>query len=732
MMPSVLAGEACAAAHGCCSTSNTCRPLPACRLRQRAPSIRSATARALDSLSALLGHAITGPSASESVAQSEELAGRLLRQLVQQAAGEEDGSSDVVGASKSAIQGLLLAAPARQGPKKQLPSACQADRLASSSLLANTVPTEADDLPARSWTWAVLCELLAASPEEQQPLAQELLVGAAGSHPQHALRLDLLVAAAAGEPALPAAAGSSSGALDAKLAGGLLGRCVQAAAAGSPAWASLVAALLGRLWRQPQSQVLVALLSQLSGHFGPPRSRELLAAVQARLAEVQAEQQRQRRQQQQQQEGQQEGQQQEEGREQQHKEEGREQQQQQQQQQEEHQQQEEGRELYDALAPLLVVKVLPLAAFDDLQQPWLYPAPPQQRQQQGAPAAGEPVATQLAQMMQDVRQGRPVRQLAAELYGRLSPAATLGSACSGAAQAVRQGAAAAFRAWLFSLVAAGSLQGPQLWRALCSDQANLQELLGALLEVVQLQGGGAGVAADEQELRRCQMACIDCLALLCTLQLGQQQQQQQQQQQPGPLELLLQLAGCGGDSSAGGPLALLGSRWQGRLGAQARICILNALISATHRLPEQCGSLFVERVVQPLLAVLQRGAEPLQPPAAAAAALQLLFVAVHSVKAPWAPLAGPLAQLALQRLAASPAAAAAGGPEPAAPGAAPDAVAACKLLAALLAGAEDVLQEAAGQVAGARELLARVERRARALPGCELHVVAEALLRCVA
>jgi hypothetical protein len=154
----------------------------------------------------------------------------------------------------------------------------------------------------------------------------------------------------------------------------------------------------------------------------------------------------------------------------------------------------------------------------------------------------------------------------------------------------------------------------------------------------------------------------------------------------------------------------------------------------TQRLPQQCGGQFLERVVQPLLAALQRGAEPLQAPAAAAAALQLMFVAVHHVKVPWAPLAGPLAQLALQRIAASAVAVSGAAAElaGAASAASPDAVAACKLLAALLAGEEGVLEQAAGQLAGARELLARVERRARALPGSELQVVCEALLRCIA
>jgi hypothetical protein len=32
----------------------------------------------------------------------------------------------------------------------------------------------------------------------------------------------------------------------------------------------------------------------------------------------------------------------------------------------------------------------------------------------------------------------------------------------------------------------------------------------------------------------------------------------------------------------------------------------------TQRLPQQCGGQFLERVVQPLLAALQRGAEPFQ------------------------------------------------------------------------------------------------------------------------
>lgn len=159
-------------------------------------------------------------------------------------------------------------------------------------------------------------------------------------------------------------------------------------------------------------------------------------------------------------------------------------------------------------------------------------------------------------------------------------------------------------------------------------------------------------------------------------------------------------------------------KWLARLPVPAHICLFNVFITATQRLPGPATEAFLTHVVQPVLAALQQQ-QGTGDRSVAAAGMQLLFVAVHHLKAPWGALAQPLAALAVGTLSA------AGGTS------GPDVLAACKLLAALLASDEEVVEQVVGQVVEAREGLVQLERSTRAVPGSELHAVSGTLLRCL-
>ncbi|KAK9836145.1 hypothetical protein WJX81_004442 [Elliptochloris bilobata] len=275
----------------------------------------------------------------------------------------------------------------------------------------------------------------------------------------------------------------------------------------------------------------------------------------------------------------------------------------------------------------------------------------------GAPAPGS-IAAALLQRMAGARELPEVRRQAAELVGHLaSPAAE----CAVADMIVRGAAGGdtlALRAGLFSMCSALGARGA---RALVlRDGGGLRRVTGAIAAALRWPQGMHTAHADNEDVHKAQLGCVDCLALLVSVQLESahvpaaaaaepaQPKSRSAALYPG---LVIEEAngheqpGHGGSPAqplSGSVLlldelvdALSRRRQPAWLGAgeappAARICLANALILAVRRAAPPAHALLAGRLVAPLLAALAAQCEPSTH--VRAALFQVLFVAAHAVK----------------------------------------------------------------------------------------------------
>ena len=168
--------------------------------------------------------------------------------------------------------------------------------------------------------------------------------------------------------------------------------------------------------------------------------------------------------------------------------------------------------LFERLSPLLLLRVLPLAAFDDplTVQP-LYED--LGNSEAGDTVAGRSIAAELLRRMVDTAEADDVRRVSSELVGRLRPAVAWPRLekrimCYAERQQLRE-----LRACLFAACAAIAARGVA---ALPSSTPPSRALLASVTRLLTLTSNTHG---DEHELVKTHLGCMDFLAALVAAQL---------------------------------------------------------------------------------------------------------------------------------------------------------------------------------------------------------------------
>ena len=360
--------------------------------------------------------------------------------------------------------------------------------------------------------------------------------------------------------------------------------------------------------------------------------------------------------------------------------------------------------VFSRLSPLLLLRVLPLDAFEDpLAEDALYgdlPAADAEQRAQ-APAC---IAGVLLRRMSDELEPDDVRRVAAELAGRLRPSSTWPQLQAKMLRFARVSSWPQLRSAIFAACAALLARGI----GAIPGGVPSAELLAELTRVLSLDP--AAPDADQAQLMKTQLGCIDFLAALLAAQLavpmrtGSVRIVEVDAPDSGcdnVLHALLALVTCAADTLPWTPPGVLDDT---DALAAVRACCANAIIAAGRYAHGQ-ARLALARGVLPSVSrcafvcflpleacaslthrarsALQRGGVP---PEARPAALQVLFATVHQVGPHAAPYADALAGLAAAKLRAS-------GRE-----SGPARLAAAKLLTALLAADEAVLTALSGSL----------------------------------
>jgi hypothetical protein len=179
--------------------------------------------------------------------------------------------------------------------------------------------------------------------------------------------------------------------------------------------------------------------------------------------------------------------------------------------------------LFERLSPLLVLRVLPLEAFDDqLAQDVLYGdlgggAAAAEPQPDAVPAGATCIAVTLLRRMSDLREPDDVRRVAAELTGRLRPLVAWPWLLARLLDAHRASDMPHLRAALFAVCTALAARGTA---ALPNAAPPPRQLLAALTDVLTWALPEPDAAPHgAEELRKTQLGCMDFLAALVSAQL---------------------------------------------------------------------------------------------------------------------------------------------------------------------------------------------------------------------
>jgi HEAT repeat protein len=173
--------------------------------------------------------------------------------------------------------------------------------------------------------------------------------------------------------------------------------------------------------------------------------------------------------------------------------------------------------VFDRLSPLLLLRVLPLDAFEDpLAEAALYGDLPVAADEAGACAPDAPrmcIAAVLLRRMSDEFEPDDVRRISAELAGRLRPSSAWPHVLAQTLRFARGRSWPQLRAAIFAACSAHSVRGT----AAVPAGVPPAELLAELTRVLALDPAAPGT--DETQLMKTQLGCIDFLAAVAAAQL---------------------------------------------------------------------------------------------------------------------------------------------------------------------------------------------------------------------
>lgn len=357
--------------------------------------------------------------------------------------------------------------------------------------------------------------------------------------------------------------------------------------------------------------------------------------------------------------------------------------------------------LFEHLCPLLIIRMLPLSVFNDLNSSVMYGQLINQDHGDVNIFGHDSVASLLFKRAFDKFEFEDVRKLAAELCGRIHPQVLIPVVASQLEPAANSRDLLKIKTCLFSVCTSLVVRG----RASFSQPAMLE--VRKSLEKVLLWP-----SLDEDEVSRAQHGCIDCLALMicADLQVSESITDSNQEKNEPVLDYVIsQLTSHKKEpvstSQFGGQMRMFGAP----LPISFRLCMANVLISACQKISDS-GK---KRLAKKALPHLISSVEAITESDIRAACLQVLFSAVYHLKSAVRTYACDLLKLSLKALKK---------------GSEKEKMAGAKMMASLMGSEDEILARISGGLIEARAVLSSVSMTD---PSMELRQICSKLLACI-
>ncbi|KAI4348718.1 hypothetical protein L6164_009405 [Bauhinia variegata] len=366
--------------------------------------------------------------------------------------------------------------------------------------------------------------------------------------------------------------------------------------------------------------------------------------------------------------------------------------------------------LFEHLCPLLIVKILPLKVFDDLNSSVMYGHLGQDLML-GNPdieIGYECIAVLLLNRAFSKFEFEDVRKLSAELCGRLHPQVLFPVLSSELEQAIDSRNILKIKTCLFSICTSLVVRGSE---SLChSFTLKIRKMIETVL---------LWPSVDTDSVSKVQHGCIDCLALMISAELQAQKSdkirvvRKKEPATPGNSSAVTYVLShlldekkdliSPPDSDSGNCTSAVA------ITLSFRLCMANVLISASQKIPESCRKLFAKQVLPRLLSAVEHEKNS----EIRAACIQLLFSSVYHLKSAILPYASDLMKISLKALQK---------------GSEKERLGGAKLMASLLGSEDLILESISGGLVEARSILSTVSLSD---PSLELQQICRKLLACL-
>ncbi|XP_065855835.1 uncharacterized protein [Euphorbia lathyris] len=373
--------------------------------------------------------------------------------------------------------------------------------------------------------------------------------------------------------------------------------------------------------------------------------------------------------------------------------------------------------LFERLSPLLVVRLLPLKVFSDLNLYSMHGAIDgitQVSEYGDIKIIDECVASFLLQRAFSKHEFEDVRKLAAELCGRIHPKILFPIVSSVLERATKCHEILQIKACLFSICTSLVVR--------CGDSVShpitlqIRKTIQAILLWPSLDG---------DEVSKAQHGCIDCLALMIC---AEQQALKSFQDSSERLSIVRKSSVCGNDALRNSVLSYVlhqltidnnefsasvssgdNCEFEAPFPLSFRLCMANALISACQKISDSVKKPFAQRTIPKLISSV----EMITDAEIRAACVQVLFSAVYHLKCAVLPYSADLFKLSLKFLQK---------------GSEKEIMGGAKLMTSLMGSEEAILGSIAGGLVEARQVLAGISSSDTSR---DLRKVCKQLLACI-
>ncbi|OWM67223.1 hypothetical protein CDL15_Pgr000675 [Punica granatum] len=363
--------------------------------------------------------------------------------------------------------------------------------------------------------------------------------------------------------------------------------------------------------------------------------------------------------------------------------------------------------LFERLCPLLIIRLLPLRVFNSLNSSIVYgQLHNKDINHDGTSTIHDNCVTALLLKRAFSKfEFEDVRKLAAELSGRILPTVLFPLVCFQLEDSAGIRDVSRIKAGLFSLCTSLVVRGRNI--TVTSTMIRIRKLLEEILSWPSLDG---------DEVSRAQHGCIDCLALMICTEV---QSSSGSFGDSKTLKKKITLAAAEGMTDLESTLSYVISQldnddssstsFEAPLSLSFRLCMANVLISACQKIADSGKTHLARKTIPALI----RSSEVIKDREIRAACLQVLFSAVYHLKSAVIPYSSDLIKLSLKFLRE---------------GSEKERMAGAKLLAALMASEDPILESISAGLLDARSILSTLSRTD---PSPELRQACQKLLLCL-